>query len=52
MELEIVKHVTGCVTSVALLVASVFWLKFILEFLKETKPKPTVLEQIFGSKGD
>lgn len=50
MEVEIVEQITRCITAIALLVVSVFWLKLGLDFAKDTKPQPTVLERIFGKK--
>lgn len=49
MEVEIVKQITNCITAVTLMIVSIFWLKIALDVLVKMKPKPTVLEQIFGS---
>lgn len=49
MEVEIVKQITNCITAVTLMVVSTFWLKIVLDVFVKMKPKPTVLEQIFGS---
>lgn len=50
MEVEIVKQITNCITAVTLMVVSTFWLKIVLDAFVKMKPKPTVLEQIFGSR--